>query len=399
MKETLDALRAADVIVVGTGFYGLTIAERVATQTGRKVLMLERRSHLGGNAYSHDDPDTGIEVHTYGSHLFHTSNQRVVDYVKNFTEFNTYEHRVFSLYQDRIYPMPINLGTITTFFQRALSPDEARALVAEQAAELADKTASNLEEKAVSLIGRPLYEAFIKGYTAKQWQTDPRELDAGIITRLPVRYTFDNRYFNDTFEGLPLAGYTAWLRRMADHPLITVALETDFFDLRDQVSDEQLVVYTGPIDRYFDYSAGELSWRTLDFETEVVPTGDYQGTSVMNYADEDVPFTRIHEFRHYHPERTHYPTDRSVIMREYSRFAQRDDEPYYPVNTAEDRKRLLAYRELARSQSNTLFGGRLGSYKYLDMHMAIASALTAFENRIQPWLQARQPLGVVDLAD
>ena len=199
--------------------------------------------------------------------------------------------------------------------------------------------------------------------------------------------------------GTPLGGYTAWLQNMADTPLITVALETDFFDLRDEIREDQLVVYTGPLDRYFDFSAGELSWRTLDFETEVVQTGDYQGTSVMNYADEDVPFTRIHEFRHYHPERDFYPTDKSVIMREYSRFAQRDDEPYYPINTAEDRKRLLAYRDLAKGESNTLFGGRLGSYKYLDMHMAIASALTAFENRIQPWLQARQPLGVVDLAD
>jgi UDP-galactopyranose mutase len=396
---TLPALLAADVIVVGTGLYGLTVAERVATQAGRRVLMLERRSHLGGNAYSHDDPHTGIEVHTYGSHLFHTSNQRVVDYVKEFTDFNGYQHRVYSRYKGRIYPMPINLGTITTYFGQALTPDEARTLVAEQAAELGDAEPGNLEEKAISLIGRPLYEAFIRGYTAKQWQTDPRELDAGIITRLPVRYTFDNRYFNDTFEGLPLDGYSAWLRRMADHPLITVALDTDFFDLRDQVRDDQLVVYTGPLDRYFDFAAGELSWRTLDFETEVVPTGDYQGTSVMNYADEDVPYTRIHEFRHYHPERDHYPTDRSVIMREYSRFAQRDDEPYYPVNTAEDRKRLLAYRDLARGAGNTLFGGRLGSYKYLDMHMAIASALTAFENRIQPWLQSRRPLGVVDLAE
>ena len=396
---TLEALRAADVVVVGTGFYGLTIAERVASQSGRRVTMLERRNHIGGNAYSHDDPVTGIEVHTYGSHLFHTSNQRVVDYVKDFTAFNDYQHRVYSRYQDRIYPMPINLGTITTYFERALSPDEARALVAEQAAELGTAEPANLEEKAISLIGRPLYEAFIRGYTAKQWQTDPRELDAGIITRLPVRYTFDNRYFNDTFEGLPLAGYTAWLTRMADNPLITVALDTDFFDLRDEIREDQLVVYTGPLDRYFDFAAGELSWRTLDFETEVMATGDYQGTSVMNYADEDVPFTRIHEFRHYHPEREFYPTDKTVIMREYSRFAQRHDEPYYPINTAEDRARLMAYRDLAKQVPNTLFGGRLGSYKYLDMHMAIASALTAFENRIKPWLEARRPLGVVDLAD
>jgi UDP-galactopyranose mutase len=384
------------VVIVGSGLYGLTMADRIVHEHGKRVVILERRSHLGGNAYSEFDPETGIEVHKYGSHLFHTSNQRVVDYVTRFTGFNDYQHRVYTRYQGRIYPMPINLGTITTYFGRALTPDEARALVAEQAAELGGREPANLEEKAISLIGRPLYEAFIRGYTAKQWQTDPRALDAGIITRLPVRYTFDNRYFNDTFEGLPLDGYTAWLARMAEHPLITVELGVDFFDVRDQVRDDQLVVYTGALDRYFDYRAGELSWRTLDFETEVVPTGDFQGTSVMNYADEDVPFTRIHEFRHYHPERAAtMAADRSVVMREYSRFAGREDEPYYPVNTAEDRRRLAAYRELARGEANTLFGGRLGSYKYLDMHMAIASALTAFDNVVQPWFEAGVPLGQV----
>jgi UDP-galactopyranose mutase len=396
MGEAVESLTAADVVIVGSGLYGLTMADRIVHEYGKRVVILERRNHLGGNAYSEFDPETGIEVHKYGSHLFHTSNQRVVDYVKRFTSFNDYQHRVYTRYQGRIYPMPINLGTITTYFGRALTPDEARSLVAEQAAELGDRTPANLEEKAISLIGRPLYEAFIRGYTAKQWQTDPRELDAGIITRLPVRYTFDNRYFNDTFEGLPLDGYTAWLTRMADHPLITVELGVDFFDVRDQLRDDQLVVYTGPLDRYFDYRAGELSWRTLDFETEVVQTGDFQGTSVMNYADEDVPFTRIHEFRHYHPERSAtMATDKSVIMREFSRFAGREDEPYYPVNTSADRERLAAYRELARGERNTLFGGRLGSYKYLDMHMAIASALTAFDNRVRPWVESGVPLGQV----
>jgi UDP-galactopyranose mutase len=293
--------------------------------------------------------------------------------------------------------MPINLGTITSFFERAMGPDEARALIAGQAAELGGRDPANLEEKAISLIGRPLYEAFIRGYTAKQWQTDPRRLDPGIITRLPVRYTFDNRYFSDTFEGLPLDGYTAWLRRMADHPLITVELGVDFLDLRDHVRADQLVVYTGALDRYFDHRAGELTWRTLDFERETVPTGDYQGTSVVNYVDEDVPFTRIHEFRHYHPERAdRMSADRSVIVREYSRFARSDDEPYYPVSTSEDRRRLAAYRGLAGGEANVLFGGRLGSYQYLDMHMAIASALTAFDNQVRPWFESRVPLGRVD---
>ncbi|MGH3322056.1 MAG: UDP-galactopyranose/dTDP-fucopyranose mutase family protein, partial [Streptosporangiaceae bacterium] len=257
--------------------------------------------------------------------------------------------------------------------------------------------ARNLEEKAISLVGRPLYEAVIRGYTAKQWQTDPRDLPAGIITRLPVRYTFDNRYFNDTYEGLPVDGYTPWLQRMADHPNVEVRLNTDFFDLRPDILGNVPVVYTGPLDQYFAYAEGELGWRTLDFEIEVKPTGDYQGTSVMNYADEDIPYTRIHEFRHFHPERD-YPTDKTVIMREYSRFAKRGDEPYYPINTAEDRERLRSYRDMAKREPDVLFGGRLGTYKYLDMHMAIASALTMYDNRLRPHFAegARLASGGVD---
>ena len=372
-----------DLVVVGSGFFGLTVAERCAVELGLRVLVLERRHHIGGNAYSSADPETGIEVHNYGSHLFHTSNRRVWEYVNRFTTFTDYQHRVFTRFRDRVYQMPINLGTICEFAGRALSPDEARVLVAEQAAEVPAGTATNLEEKAISLIGRPLYEAFIRGYTAKQWQTDPRELAPEIITRLPVRYTFDNRYFSDTYEGLPVDGYTAWLERMANHPNVEVRLECDFLDQRDDVVGSVPLVYTGPLDAYFDFTEGELSWRTLDFEREVVATGDFQGTSVMNYADEDVPYTRIHEFRHFHPERD-YPTDQTVIMREFSRFAVGGDEPYYPVNTAEDRARLGRYREAARREPQVLFGGRLGTYKYLDMHMAIGSALSMFENKLRP---------------
>ncbi|MGI5166808.1 UDP-galactopyranose mutase [Spirillospora sp. CA-253888] len=381
----------ADLVVVGSGLFGLTVAERCARELGLRVLILERRAHLGGNAYSEAEPETGIEIHRYGAHLFHTSNQRVWEYVNRFTSFTGYQHRVFTTFKGRVYSMPINLGTICEYFGRRFSPDEARALVAEQAAEV--ETPTNLEEKAISLIGRPLYEAFIRGYTAKQWQTDPKDLPAEIITRLPVRYTFDNRYFNDTYEGLPTDGYTAWLERMADHPNIEVRLNTDFFDLRDEIVGRVPVVYTGPLDRYFDFSEGELGWRTLDFEMEVVPTGDFQGTPVMNYADEDVPYTRIHEFRHFHPEREgRHPADKSVIMREYSRFAERGDEPYYPINTPEDRDRLLRYRELAAREDGVLFGGRLGTYKYLDMHMAIASALTLVDNRLRPHFAEGAPL-------
>jgi UDP-galactopyranose mutase len=374
----------ADLVIVGSGLFGLTVAERCASDLGLNVLILERRPHVGGNAYSVREPETGIEVHKYGAHLFHTSNERVWGYVNQFTKFTAYQHRVFSIFQGKVYPMPINLATICEYFGRSMSPDEAKALVAEQAKEFDSATASNLEEKAISLIGRPLYEAFIRGYTAKQWQTDPRKLGADIISRLPVRYSFDNRYFSDTYEGLPVDGYTAWLERMVDSPRIEVRLGTDFFDVRDTYVGKVPIVYTGPLDAYFGNSAGELSWRTVDLDVSVQPVGDFQGTPVMNYADEDVPFTRIHEFRHFHPERDWYPKDKTVIVHEYSRFADSGDEPYYPINTADDRAKLLRYRELAKGEPNVLFGGRLGTYKYLDMHMAIGSALSMYDNKLRP---------------
>ena len=378
----------ADLVVVGSGLFGLTIAEQAATELGLKVALLDRRSHIGGNAYSEKEKQTGIEVHRYGAHLFHTSNERVWEYVNRFTDFTNYVHRVYTRHNGIVYPMPINLGTINQFFNAAYSPAEAKALIAEQAGELAGTDPQNLNDKGISLIGRPLYEAFIKHYTAKQWQTPPEELPASIISRLPVRYNYDNRYFNDKYEGLPVDGYAAWLERMAAHPNIEVHLNTDFFEpghqySRENVLDQIPVVYTGPVDRYFDYAEGDLSWRTIDLEEEVLPIEDFQGCSVMNYPDADVPFTRIHEFRHFHPERD-YTKDATVIMREYSRFANKGDEPYYPVNTSVDREKLLAYRDLAKGENNVLFGGRLGTYKYLDMHMAIGAALSMFDNKIRP---------------
>ncbi len=374
----------ADLVVVGSGLFGLTIAERAANDLGLHVLVLDRRHHVGGNAYSMAEPETGIEVHKYGAHLFHTSNERVWQYVNKFTKFTDYKHHVFTIYRGRVYPLPVNLATICEFFGRWMTPDEARALVAEQAKEIDGSMAQSFEEKGISLVGRPLYEAFFRGYTLKQWQTDPKELPAAIVSRLPVRYNFDNRYFNDTYEGLPVDGYTAWLERMVDHPKIEVQLKTDFFDVREQYVGQVPVVYTGPLDAYFDNSAGELSWRTVDLEMEVKDVGDFQGTPVMNYADEDVPYTRIHEFRHFHPEREWYPKDRTVIVHEYSRFAESGDEPYYPINTAADRAKLLKYRELAQAEPDVLFGGRLGTYKYLDMHMAIGSALSMYDNKLRP---------------
>lgn len=372
-----------ELLIVGAGFYGATIAERMANELNKKVLVIDRRAHIGGNAYSEIEPITGIEIHKYGAHLFHTPNETVWTYLNRFTRFTDYKHRVFTNYKNQVYSMPINLATICQFFGRHFTPQDARALIAAQAGELAGKVPSNLEERAISQIGRPLYDAFIKGYTAKQWQTNPKDLPDGIITRLPVRYNFDNRYFNDRFEGLPINGYTAIFEKMLRHPNITVQLKTDFFDIKRHLPSGLQIVYTGPIDRYFDYSEGSLSWRTIDFEQEIMPTGDFQGTAVMNYADESVPYTRILEFRHLNPERA-YQTDKSVIVREYSRTATHADEPYYPLGTAADKAIYVKYRALADAEPSVHFGGRLGTYRYLDMHQSIASALKSFETIYEP---------------
>jgi len=382
-----------DLVVVGAGLFGLTIADHVASNLGQRVLVLERRSHIGGNAYSEIDPNTGIEIHKYGAHLFHTSNARVWDYVNRFTSFTDYVHRVYTKHNGQVYSMPINLGTINQYFQAAFSPDEARELLEVQAQEYADGAARNFEDKGLSLIGRPLYEAFIRNYTLKQWQTDPKELPSSILARLPVRYNYDSRYFSDRWEGLPVTGYTKWLEKMADHPNIEIELDVDFLDPAQRFSKGNVVgnvpvVYSGPVDEYFGYSAGDLSWRTIDLEEEIVNTGDFQGCAVMNYADLDVPYTRILEFRHFHPERDWYPSDKTVVHREYSRFAKKGDEPYYPINTAQDRTVLKRYRDLIREEDLVLFGGRLGTYKYLDMHMAIGSAISMYENKLEPYYRS-----------
>ncbi|MFW7355870.1 MAG: UDP-galactopyranose mutase [Brucella sp.] len=374
-----------DIVIVGAGFFGATIAERVANELKRKVLILDRRDHIGGNAYSENDAQTGIEVHKYGAHLFHTPNKLVWDYLNNFTKFTDYKHRVYTSYKDQVYSMPINLGTVCQFFGRRMSPLDAQQLILEQSRELGDRKPTNLEEKAISLIGRPLYEAFIRGYTAKQWQTDPRELPEHIITRLPVRYNFDNRYFNDAYEGLPVDGYTAIFERMLSNPLIHIHTGVDYFEIKDQIPAGKPVVYTGPIDKFFDYKAGELGWRTIDFEPEVLQVGDFQGAAVMNYADENVPFTRILEFRHFNPERD-YQKEKTIIVREYSRFAQRGDEPYYPIDTQKDKKTYLDYKAMADAERDVIFGGRLGTYRYLDMHQAIGAALKCYETTIEPRL-------------
>jgi UDP-galactopyranose mutase len=383
LAEVRDTLRCADLLIVGAGFFGLTIAERGAAH-GYKVCVIDRRSHIGGNAYSYTDPRTQIEVHKYGPHLFHTNSKDVFDYLSRFTEWVPFELRVWSTANGRAYPMPINLATISHFVGKVMTPGEAREWVKSHAG--AFESPRNLEEKAISLIGRPLYDAFIRGYTLKQWQTDPTELPADVITRLPVRFTFDNRYFNDQYQCMPKEGYTAIFEKMISLSGIGIHLEVDWFDIRDSASGIP-VVYTGPIDRFFNYSEGTLGWRTLDFQLEY-HTSDYQGCPIMNYPDSDVPWTRISEFRHMHPERNYGPE--TIVAKEYSRFASLDDEPYYPINTASDKQKYDAYRKLECTMPNVIFGGRLGTYRYLDMHQAIGAALKTFESDVLPMLDSRK---------
>lgn len=380
----------ADLVVVGAGLFGLTVAQQAVEHTGARVLIIDVRNHIGGNAYSYMDEETGAEIHKYGAHLFHTSNKRVWDYVNRFTEFTDYTHRVYTTHNGEVYPLPINLGTINQFFHAHYTPAQAKALIEQQAGELAGTDPENLNDKGISLIGRPLYEAFIKNYTAKQWQTDPAELPAGIIKRLPVRFNYDNRYFKDTWEGLPKDGYTAWMKRMIDDPRIRVVLDTDFFDESQPLNKKALVgkvpvVYTGPVDRYFDYALGELKWRTVDFTEVRYDEGDHFGCPVMNFADADVPYTRAIEFKNFNPERAKQQNpDKTVVWEERSRSAGRGDEPYYPVNTADDRHLYHQYAEKAAAEPQVVFGGRLGTYAYYDMHQVINSALIAFEKQVEP---------------
>ncbi|WP_346682828.1 UDP-galactopyranose mutase [Bifidobacterium pullorum] len=382
-----------DLVVVGAGLFGLTVAQQAAEKAGATVHIIDVRDHIGGNAYSYFDEETGAEIHKYGAHLFHTSNARVWEYVNRFTEFTDYVHRVYTTHNGEVFPLPTNLGTINQFFRAHYTPAEAKTLIAEQAGELAGQDPQNLNDKGISLIGRPLYEAFIKNYTAKQWQTDPSELPASIINRLPVRFNYDNRYFKDTWEGLPKDGYTAWFERMIDDPRITVSLNTDFFDESQPFNKTALnaagvpVVYTGPVDRYFDYELGDLQWRTVDFKEVRYDEDDHFGCPVMNFADADVPYTRAIEFKNFNPERHDSQNhERTVVWEEYSRFAERGDEPYYPINTEADRELYARYVELEQTVPNTVFGGRLGTYKYYDMHQVIDTALTAYQEQIHPMI-------------
>jgi len=374
-----------DLIIVGAGLFGLTIAERAANVLGKTVQIVESREHIGGNAYSYLDTTSKIEVHKYGSHIFHTSNKIVFEYVSQFMSLNHYEHRVLTSHLDELYEFPINLNTLNKFFKLNLNESEADLFL--QSIKVKSPTKPrNLQEKAIELVGDELYKAFIKGYTEKQWNENPLNLPSSIISRIPVRFNQDSRYFDDLHQGIPSEGYQSWFDAMISNTKIHVTLGKDYLKSKAQFNSDVPVVYTGPIDRYFDFKHGLLGWRTLDFKIENVNEHSFQSAAVINYPDLGIPYTRVHEFRKLHPERDG-PKDLSTIMYEYSRSAEREDDPYYPMNRDADREMYLKYREEASKVSNVLFAGRLGSYKYLDMDMAIASALVAFETKVVPKLE------------
>ena len=368
-----------DLVVVGAGFYGCTIAEQ-ASSWGFKTLLIDRRPHLGGNAFSETHAETGIEVHKYGPHIFHTSNQKVVDYLSRFTEWTPFVNRVYSVSNGKIYSLPINLSTISQFLGRAITPAEAKAWIASESQ--VDEAGDNLETKAISLVGRSLYELLIKGYTQKQWQTDPELLPASIISRMAVRYDFDNNYYSDTFQAMPTDGYTPIFQRMLSRSNIETRTGVDWRHIRDDLKSKA-VVYSGPLDEYFDYKCGMLGWRTLDFQWET-HSGSYQGNLCINYADVDVPYTRIAEYKYAYPRRK--TGDKTVIAKEFSRFADKGDEPYYPINTESDQKIIAEYQALCGNEPNVVFGGRLATYQYLDMHQAVSMALRDWSGKVLPLL-------------
>lgn len=365
-----------DALVVGAGLWGCVVARELA-EAGNRVLVLEARSLPGGNARSQIDPKTGIECHCYGAHIFHTSDERVWDYANRFISFTDYRHRVLTEHDGKVYFMPLGLALINAFYGTNLKPADVPGFIASEVAK-AGLTGEprNLEEQAISLIGRPLYEAFIKGYTQKQWNTDPKDLPSFIIRRLPVRANYDIGYFNDPHQGVPREGYFTLFSRLLDHPAITVRYNTDYLAQREAFPAELPVFYSGPLDAYFNYRYGALPWRGLRFEWETKPVRDWQGCTVMNYADASVPYTRIHEFKHFHPEREAvYQSEKTIICREFPADWKLGDIPYYPVNTAASAELLAKYQADAAACPNVIFGGRLGEYRYYDMDKVIARAL------------------------
>lgn len=359
-------MKRYDYLIVGAGLYGAVFA-RELTQRGKSCLVIDRRNHIAGNIYT--EKMAGINVHKYGAHIFHTSDREVWEYVNQFAEFNNYVNSPLAVYRDELYNLPFNMNTFSKMWG-IRTPKEARQMIERQVAELGITEPQNLEEQALSLVGTDVYTKLIKGYTEKQWGRDCRELPAFIIRRLPCRFTYDNNYFNDRWQGIPIGGYTQMVEKMLEGA--DVLLQTDYFDLiREQPELAHTVVYTGCIDEFFGYRLGALKYRSVRFETEELPEENYQGNAVVNYTDREVPYTRVIEHKHF--EFGKQPT--TVISREYSAEWKPGLEPYYPVNDAENSALYAQYQQLAAQQENVIFGGRLGQYRYYDMDKVIRAAM------------------------
>ncbi|CAM3031307.1 UDP-galactopyranose mutase [Vibrio mytili] len=356
-----------DYLIVGAGLFGAVCANEL-TKLGRSVLVIDRRQHIGGNVYTEDND--GIQVHKYGAHIFHTNDKAIWDYVNELVEFNRFTNSPLANYKGKLYNLPFNMNT---FYQLwgVTTPAEAEEKLCEQRAEMADKTPTNLEEQAISLVGRDIYEALIKGYTEKQWGRDCSELPAFIIRRLPVRLTYDNNYFSDRYQGVPIGGYTKLIEKMLEKA--EVQLGVDFLSDKNHFqSMADKVIYTGPIDEYFDNQLGRLEYRSLRFENDRMDTANFQGNAVVNYTERTIPYTRIIEHKHFDPVETAH----TIITKEYPSEWKPGDEPYYPVNDEKNMALFKQYRQLAKEESeNVIFGGRLAEYKYYDMHQVIRSAL------------------------
>lgn len=363
-----------DYLIVGAGLFGAVFAYE-ATKKGKKCLVIDKRDHIAGNIYTKETEN--INVHQYGAHIFHTSDRKIWDYVNSFADFNNYINSPVAVYKDELYNLPFNMNTFSKMWN-IKTPSEAKAIIEKQIEELNITEPQNLEEQALSLVGIDVYEKLIKGYTEKQWGRDCKELPAFIIKRLPLRFTYDNNYFNDRYQGIPIGGYTKIVEKMLEGS--DVLLDTDYFEfIKDNEGIADKVLFTGMIDEYYDFCYGHLEYRTVRFETEVLDCDNYQGNAVVNYTDREVPYTRIIEHKHFEFGKQ----EKTIISREYSTEWEPGMEPYYPVNNERNNDLFEKYKALADKEENVIFGGRLGNYKYYDMDKVIIAALEAVEKYVR----------------
>ena len=363
-----------DYLIVGAGLFGAVFAYE-ATKKGKKCLVIDKRDHIAGNIYTKETEN--INVHQYGAHIFHTSDKKIWDYVNSFADFNNYINSPVAVYKDELYNLPFNMNTFSKMWN-IKTPSEAKAIIEKQIEELNITEPQNLEEQALSLVGTDVYEKLIKGYTEKQWGRDCKELPAFIIKRLPLRFTYDNNYFNDRYQGIPIGGYTKIVEKMLEDS--DVLLDTDYFEfIKDNEGIADKVLFTGMIDEYYDFCYGHLEYRTVRFETEVLDCDNYQGNAVVNYTDREVPYTRIIEHKHFEFGKQ----EKTIISREYSTEWEPGMEPYYPVNNERNNDLFEKYKALADKEEKVIFGGRLGNYKYYDMDKVIIAALEAVEKYVR----------------